>query len=49
MAPFLKTLQHAKRHTHLAKANTYLKTILTLLNSIKIVFLCSNSTHKQNN
>ncbi len=35
--------QHTKRHTHLAKANTSLKTVLTFQ---KIVFLHSNSTHK---
>ncbi len=49
MAQFLKTLhkthtQHTKHHTHLAKANTYLKTVLTLL--IYIFFLHSNSAHK---
>ncbi len=42
MAPFLKTLhtnrkthtQHAKRHKHLVKANTSLKTILTFLKNV---------------
>ncbi len=50
MAPFLKTLHTEPQNahnmqnvTHLAKANTFLRTILTLF---KMVFLRSNSTLK---